>query len=103
MHGDVSPENLLVGDGRLTAVLDFGCCAIGDPACDLAIAWTFFSGASREAFRNRMGFDQATWARARGWALWKALLQLAAGRPGAAGTFEPSRVIDDVLGESKAS
>ena len=44
VHGDVSPENLLTAAGRLSAVIDFGCCAVGDPACDTAIAWTFFSG-----------------------------------------------------------
>jgi aminoglycoside phosphotransferase (APT) family kinase protein len=76
VHGDVGAENLLVADGRLSAVIDFGCCAVGDPACDLAIAWTFFSGAARDAFRERLRLDDATWARGRGWALWKALITL---------------------------
>jgi aminoglycoside phosphotransferase (APT) family kinase protein len=83
LHGDVAPSNLLVLDGRLTAVIDFGCCAVGDPACDLAIAWTAFAGASREAFRAQIAVDAGTWARARGWALWKALSTLRQG-PGAA-------------------
>jgi aminoglycoside phosphotransferase (APT) family kinase protein len=77
VHGDVAVGNLLVRDGRLNAVIDFGCCAIGDPACDLVMAWTFFSGESREAFKATLGLDAATWARARGWALWKALITLA--------------------------
>jgi aminoglycoside phosphotransferase (APT) family kinase protein len=64
----------LVREGRLRAVIDFGCSAVGDPACDLTIAWTFFSGASREAFRAALPADDATWARARGWALWKGLI-----------------------------
>jgi aminoglycoside phosphotransferase (APT) family kinase protein len=75
-HGDVAHGNLLVADGKLAAVIDFGTSGIGDPACDLVIAWTMFSGESREAFRRTVGQDHGTWARARGWALWKALLVL---------------------------
>ncbi|MEQ7004898.1 aminoglycoside phosphotransferase family protein [Actinopolymorpha sp. B17G11] len=75
-HGDIASGNLLVRDGKLTAVLDFGTSGVGDPACDLVIAWTMFSGQSREAFRRSVGQDHATWARARGWALWKALITL---------------------------
>jgi aminoglycoside phosphotransferase (APT) family kinase protein len=75
-HGDIAPGNLLVVDGRLAAVIDFGTSGVGDPACDLVIAWTMFSGASRAAFRSAVGLDAGTWARARGWALWKALLVL---------------------------
>jgi aminoglycoside phosphotransferase (APT) family kinase protein len=78
-HGDVAAGNLLIQDGRLTAVIDFGPSGVGDPACDLVIAWTMFSGESRETFRRAVGQDPATWARARGWALWKALIGLAAG------------------------
>jgi aminoglycoside phosphotransferase (APT) family kinase protein len=73
----VAPGNLLVRDGRLCAVIDFGTCGVGDPACDLAIAWTTFSGESREAFRAGVGLDDGFWARARGWALWKALILMA--------------------------
>lgn len=76
-HGDVASGNLLVADGRLSAVIDFGTCGVGDPACDLVIAWTMFSGDSRRVFREAVGLDDGTWARARGWALWKALLVLA--------------------------
>jgi aminoglycoside phosphotransferase (APT) family kinase protein len=77
IHGDVHPTNLLVRNGRLSAVIDFGCMAVGDPACDFTIAWTFFSGESREIFRAGLKVDNATWSRARGWALWKALITLA--------------------------
>lgn len=73
VHGDVTSTNLLVADGRLAAVIDFGCCAVGDPACDLAITWTLFHDASRRMFRERLGLDDGTWSRGRGWALWKAL------------------------------
>jgi aminoglycoside phosphotransferase (APT) family kinase protein len=76
-HGDIASGNLLVANGKLTAVIDFGTSGVGDPACDLVIAWTMFSGESRQAFRHAVGQDEGTWARARGWALWKALLILA--------------------------
>jgi aminoglycoside phosphotransferase (APT) family kinase protein len=102
VHGDVSASNLLVTDGRLSAVIDFGCMGVGDPACDLTIAWTHFSGESRKAFRERLRLDEATWARARGWALWKAAITL---RDGAAGSRAASRaarrVIEDLLREHR--
>ncbi|WP_308208415.1 aminoglycoside phosphotransferase family protein [Paractinoplanes aksuensis] len=72
-HGDIAQGNLLLTGGRLTAVIDFGTCGVGDPACDLAIAWTLLTGDGREAFRERLSVDDAMWARGRGWALWKAL------------------------------
>jgi aminoglycoside phosphotransferase (APT) family kinase protein len=71
-HGNITRENLLVVDGQLSAVIDFGTSGIGDPACDLVIAWQMFSGKSREAFQHTVSMDSDTWARARGWALWKA-------------------------------
>lgn len=77
LHGDVSAGNLLVNKGRLCAVIDFGSSGVGDPACDLCVAWTLFDGESREAFRATLALDDATWARGRGWALWKALITLA--------------------------
>lgn len=77
VHGDVSPGNLLIKDGRLTAVIDFGGLCVGDPACDLAIAWTMFEGESRESFRAGLNLDDATWARGRGWTLWNALIGIA--------------------------
>ncbi|MFZ6992909.1 aminoglycoside phosphotransferase family protein [Curtobacterium sp. RRHDQ66] len=77
-HGDVAPTNLLVGDdGRLTALIDFGTCGVGDPACDLVLAWTFLDPGARQVFRDAVGLDDATWARGRGWALWKSLIMLA--------------------------
>jgi aminoglycoside phosphotransferase (APT) family kinase protein len=66
-HGDVAVDNLLVRDGRLPAVIDFGTSGVGDPACDLVIAWTLLDGASRACFRERLGVDAGTWARGRGW------------------------------------
>lgn len=101
-HGDVAPGNLLVEHGRLAAVIDFGCCGVGDPACDLAIAWTFFEGESRAAFRAALPLDAATWARGRGWALWKALIVLAA-LPGAnpSGVESCPRIIADVIADHR--
>ena len=58
-HGDVAVGNLLVRDGRLAAVLDFGSSGVGDPACDMVIAWTFLSGPSRDRFRAELGVDPA--------------------------------------------
>ncbi|HEX7300163.1 MAG TPA: aminoglycoside phosphotransferase family protein [Solirubrobacteraceae bacterium] len=97
-HGDVAAGNLLVRDGQLAAVLDFGCSGVGDPACDTVIAWTFLSGAGRTRFRAELEVDAATWSRGRGWALWKALITLVGDLerdpPAAAQT---RRVIDDIL------
>jgi aminoglycoside phosphotransferase (APT) family kinase protein len=100
VHGDVSPGNLLVADGQLSAVIDFGCCGVGDPACDLTITWTFFSGDSRAAFRKALPLDRATWARSRGWALWKALITLAGHiETDPTQAEEAQRVICDVLND----
>lgn len=72
IHGDVAPGNLLVKNGSLCAVIDFGIMGIGDPACDYAMAWTFFDEKGRKCFLHDL--DKATVDRARGWALWKALI-----------------------------
>lgn len=77
VHGDLVSDNIVVNSKhQLAAVIDFGCLGIGDPACDLAPAWVLFHGKSREAFRSLLDFDNGTWDRARGWALWKALVWL---------------------------
>lgn len=101
-HGDISWGNLLVEDGRLSAVIDFGTSGIGDPACDLAIAWTLFRGESREVFRAGMGLDAGTWARGRGWTLWKALI-VYAGLPGtnSAEAEKSRKVIEEVLADHR--
>ncbi|MEH0936000.1 aminoglycoside phosphotransferase family protein [Micromonospora psammae] len=76
VHGDLLPGNLLVVDGRLSAVIDFGCLNVGDPACDLQPAWNVFAGDSRERFRAELDVDDASWLRGRGWALLQAVLAL---------------------------
>jgi aminoglycoside phosphotransferase (APT) family kinase protein len=99
-HGDIAANNLLVKDGKLAAVIDFGTSGVGDPACDLVIAWTMFSDDSREAFRRTVDQDEPTWARARGWALWKALICLAQHiDTDADQAAVHRRVIDEVLAE----
>ncbi|ESX51892.1 aminoglycoside phosphotransferase family protein [Mesorhizobium sp. C416B] len=100
-HGDVAWGNLLVQNGRLSAVIDFGTSGIGDPSCDLAIAWTFFQGESREAFRAAIHVDEATWARGRGWTLWKALITVAGHDANQAEAERSRRVIDDVLADHR--
>ena len=76
IHGDLTSGNFLLKDGKLAAVIDFGGTAVGDPACDLVIAWTFLKKESREIFKRNLNLDSDTWARARGWALWKACFEL---------------------------
>ncbi|MCW8380415.1 aminoglycoside phosphotransferase family protein [Streptomyces justiciae] len=69
IHGDLATGNLLMRDGRLSAVIDFGTLAVADPAVDLQPAWMFLPPQGRDAFREAVDADDATWARARGWAL----------------------------------
>jgi aminoglycoside phosphotransferase (APT) family kinase protein len=110
-HGDVSIGNLLVKNGGLSAVIDFDVCGVGDPACDLTIAWTFFDAGAREALRAGLPLDAGTWARGRGWALWKALIGLAqqlARSPGAEKrtiwTHNPTTgrcIVDEVIADHR--
>jgi aminoglycoside phosphotransferase (APT) family kinase protein len=76
VHGDLLPGNLLVVEGRLSGVIDFGGLNVGDPACDLQPAWNIFSGESRERFFTELEVDQASWLRGRGWALYQAVSAL---------------------------
>jgi aminoglycoside phosphotransferase (APT) family kinase protein len=103
IHGDLHAGNLLAVDGRLSAVIDFGGMGVGDPACDVMIAWTFFSGTSREVFRAAVQVDDATWARGRGWALSWALIFIPYYRhTNPAGVADAVRVIDEVLSDHKS-
>jgi aminoglycoside phosphotransferase (APT) family kinase protein len=77
IHGDLDARNLLVDDGRLSGVIDWGCLGVGDPACDVMVAWKMLSGESRDVFRAELAVDEATWERARGWALSQAVAALA--------------------------
>lgn len=76
-HGDLDMRNWLVRDGRISGVIDWGAMGVGDPACDVMVAWKLGSGVARDAFREALPTDDATWERARGWALSQAVAILA--------------------------
>lgn len=76
-HGDLDARNWLIRDGRIRAVIDWAAMGIGDPACDVMVAWKLHSSAARDAFREALPTDDATWERARGWALSQAVAALA--------------------------
>jgi aminoglycoside phosphotransferase (APT) family kinase protein len=73
LHGDLQPGNVIVQGRRLAAVIDFGGLGLGDPAPDLAPAWNMFDHRTRTIFRETVGYDDATWARGKGWVLAPAL------------------------------
>ena len=77
IHGDLHPANLLVSNGELAGVIDFGLLGVGDPACDLMVAWTYLSADARQVFRDALSVDDPTWARGRGWALHLGLMAAA--------------------------
>ncbi|WP_242212974.1 aminoglycoside phosphotransferase family protein [Bacillus cereus group sp. BfR-BA-01383] len=97
VHGDIAPGNLLVKDGKLSAVIDFGILGVGDPACDAAMAWTFFDKNSRNIFKEILRMDEETWNRARGWALWKALITYDANKGSNKGGAEESHRVIQVI------
>src|SRR4029450_8455020 len=66
IHGDVAAGNLILRDGRLAALIDWAGMAVGDPACDLVVAWEVLDASSRERFRAELAIDDATWERGRG-------------------------------------
>jgi aminoglycoside phosphotransferase (APT) family kinase protein len=74
VHTDLLRPNLLVHGGRLVAVIDFGAVGVGDPAADVIPAWTVFGATGRDAYRALLQVDDATWERARGYALTQAAL-----------------------------
>lgn len=104
IHGDISNGNLLVYDGQLSAVIDFGQLAVGDPACDLVITWTFLRGESRKYFRALLPFDHETWTRARAWGLWKASI-LTAGlvQSNAIEAANARQTIDEILADHRSA
>ncbi|WP_242275667.1 aminoglycoside phosphotransferase family protein [Bacillus cereus group sp. BfR-BA-01445] len=88
VHGDIAPGNLLVKDGKFCAVIDFGILGVWDPACDAAMSWTFFDKSSRKIFKEVLQIDEETWNRARGWALWKALI-----------TYDANKISNKIVAE----
>ena len=104
VHGDLLPGNLLVKQGRLSAVIDFAGLGVGDPACDLMIAWNLFTAETRGAFRAALAVDDATWARGRGWALSQALIFIPYYLDtNPAGVAVARRTINEVLADGSAS
>lgn len=102
-HGDLSPGNVLVTGGRLTAVIDFGCVGVGDPAVDLIPAWNLLPASARHTFREAVGADDDEWARGRGWALSISLIQLPYYWETNPPLAESSRhVIKEILTEARA-
>jgi aminoglycoside phosphotransferase (APT) family kinase protein len=105
-HGDIAEGNLLLNDGQLAAIIDFGTCGVGDPACDLAISWTLLTADGRHEFRDRLSVDADSWARGRGWALWKSLATCSYTHedPDDSGTFSRAkRALDEILSEYSGS
>ena len=104
IHGDFASGNIVINDGKLSGIIDFGGIGVGDPACDLGITWTFLEGRSRKYFRDCMGLDEDTWTRARGWVLWKATFELCniIDKSDRVAIIQ-KRLIEDVLDESTCS
>lgn len=104
VHGDISPGNLIVREGHLHAVIDFGLLSVGDPACDLVIARNYFDSKSRKVFKEAMALDSNTWHRASGWALWKALI-IASGvsKTNAVEANRSYQIIDQIISEYQHS
>jgi aminoglycoside phosphotransferase (APT) family kinase protein len=100
IHGDFTSGNILIKDEQVAAIIDFGCMGIGDPACDLVIAWTFFKNESRKIFKSNLCFDQDTWTRAQGWALWKALVTITSLKDKTCRkAIEQHEIINEILNE----
>ncbi len=101
IHGDLNAGNLLVEDGGLSAVIDFGEVGLGDPAADLAPAWSTVA-AARDTFLRASGYDADAVSRARGWALAPALF----GIPYYWETFpefarQCARTVSEVIGDPR--
>lgn len=98
IHGDFYVGNMLIKDGKLSAIIDFGGMGLGDPACDLVIAWAYLEGKAREIFIQEMALDNDTWLRAKAWALWKATYELCIISDQNSPEFNiQKRIIEDIL------
>jgi aminoglycoside phosphotransferase (APT) family kinase protein len=103
IHADISPTNLLVKGGQLSAVIDFGLMTIGDPAYELSMAWTFFDEASRAIFRKKLSYDEDTWRRGRALALYKAVTHAAGMKPDYnVNSFQCWQIIENILAEASS-
>lgn len=77
IHGDMSPGNIIIENKQLKAVIDFSGIAVGEPSCDLVMAWTFFDETSKQIFKENLNYENNIWENGRAWALWKSLITLA--------------------------
>jgi aminoglycoside phosphotransferase (APT) family kinase protein len=102
IHGDPAPTNMLARDGRLSAVIDFGTLAVGDPATDLIAAWTFLDAESRDVFRAALAVDDATWSRGRAWGL-TGVLPSAEELSDAVRAVDARRRLDDIVADHRAA
>lgn len=102
LHGDVAVGNLLVQKGRLCGVIDFGTMGVGDPSSDLVMAWNFFDDVTRKIFLSCMNVDQDTVDRARGWALWKALISYDWNEQGSEASNWGKHVIEVIIRDYKS-
>ena len=104
LHGDLDARNVLAENGRLSAVIDFGTLSVGDPACDVAVAWKMLSSEAREVFRSELSVDEATWARSRGWVLSQAVgaLSYYTEQTNAVLVHEGTRWLAEVLADTDA-
>ena len=101
IHSDLLRPNLLVHDGRLCAVIDFGGAGVGDPAADVIAAWSVFSQSGRGVFRTALEVDDGTWDRARGLALHQAALIIPYYRETNPGFVAPAkRTVEEILADS---
>ena len=102
LHGDLLPGNILIHQGRLNAVIDFSGLSVGDPACDLMIAWNLLPVESRGIFRKELGVDDATWSRGRGHALSQALIFIPYYlHTHPVGVEQAKRTVHNILAETK--
>ncbi|MFV3010846.1 aminoglycoside phosphotransferase family protein [Clostridium botulinum] len=99
VHGDIAVGNILIKNGKIVAVIDFGILGTGDPACDYVMAWTFFDKKSRIVFKQRLMCDDETWNRAKGWALWKALISYNMNDENSYATLEAKKTINEILND----
>jgi aminoglycoside phosphotransferase (APT) family kinase protein len=76
IHADLDARNVLVRDGRLAGVLDWGGVGIGDPAVDVMAVWKLVARVDRDRFHAALDVDDATWLRAKGWAVSQAVTAL---------------------------
>lgn len=95
VHGDIALGNILVHNNKLQAVIDFGQFGMGDPSCDYAIAWTYFRDESRQLFLQ--GVNQEDIKRAKGWALWKAIISIDENNLTSESSLNGLRVVNEII------